>query len=170
MENQEQVKIKAKKAAWVVGITSFLGFSLIMFFPKVYAGELASLIILTYLFVMPLGILASFLIGLGVYFLFKNIIKETYAYKSLLIILIIVCYPLGVLMLTGLVRAVTKTKPYTNQIDTNRDGRIDKWIYSDNLDDKVEIDTDFDGKPDIRRYYKNGTLIREEEITNLDKK
>ena len=65
--------------------------------------------------------------------------------------------------------SITRTPPYKNEIDTNQDGKIDKWIYDNGVSTISEIDTDYDGKPDIRKYYDNGELVKTEKITDLNK-
>jgi hypothetical protein len=57
-----------------------------------------------------------------------------------------------------------KSSPIKNQIDTNGDGRIDKWVYDKDLSTIVELDIDFDGKPDVRQYYKNSFMIKQENL------
>lgn len=160
--NQDFVKKQAKKAAWIVGIATFLGFSILMFLPTIYGHSLTSLFILTYLGTVPLGIAEAYLFSLIVYFIFKHLIKNKLTYRISLVILIIIGYPLGIFGQCYTVRMLSKEKPYTNQIDTNRDGKVDKWVYSDNLNDRAEIDTDYDGMVDIKEYYYNGNLIKKE--------
>lgn len=183
MENQnlDLTKKQAKKAAHIAGIATFLGFSIIMFDRRTYSGGMAVLIIMLYLGLMPTGVLASYLIGKAVYFLF---IKNKHIRKIVVVILIIICYLLGIAtfgLACLLFRIVTKTKPYTNQIDTNQDGKIDKWVYHDGVSSRAEIDTDYDGNPDIkeyrynadltkREYYKNGQLIKTEKFPIIKNK
>ncbi len=48
--------------------------------------------------------------------------------------------------------------------DRNGDGRADVWYQSDPTGQQllVEIDSNFDGRPDIQEYYERGNLIRRE--------
>jgi hypothetical protein len=54
--------------------------------------------------------------------------------------------------------------------DQNHDGRPDIWRFYDRQGrlTRVEIDTNFDGRPDHRDFYREGTLTRSELDRNFD--
>jgi hypothetical protein len=54
--------------------------------------------------------------------------------------------------------------------DENRDGRPDVWRHYNTRGDLVEVDVDsnFDGRPDIEEYYDRGVLIRRESDRNFN--
>ena len=55
--------------------------------------------------------------------------------------------------------------------DTNDDGKIDEWIYyEERVPVKAQKDTNADGKPDTTIYYVKGVVIRTESDTNGDAK
>jgi len=47
--------------------------------------------------------------------------------------------------------------------DTNRDGKMDRWIYYDSSGQiqRIEQDVNFDGKPDTIVYYESGRPVRQ---------
>ena len=165
MEENNIVKTRAKKAGYIAGIATFLGFSFVLFLPSTYGNPFSFLFIFGIIALAPVGMLGSFIFGWVVYFI-SGQIKNRAAYKIALIIFIVIGYLLGCLGLISLFRAMGKTKPYTNQIDTNRDGKIDKWVYDNNLSTIVTLDTDYDGTPDIKEYYDNADLIKKEYYKN----
>lgn len=171
MESIELIKIRAKRAAFIVGIINFLGFSGILFIPQVYMmGLFTPYIIFGQLILFtPVGLLESFILGWVIYFIFKHI-KSKSTYTISLIIGIIICFPLGFFSNVHLFRLATKRPPYMNEIDTNQDGKIDKWVYHNDVLTRAELDTNYDGKPDVKRYYKNGELIKVEVDIDFDGK
>jgi len=178
-DNSLIIKKQAKRAAYVVGIATFLGFSAMMFIPDIYRlGIFTPYLILGYIMLIPVGLLQSFIFGWIIYFIFKRFIKNKLIYGILLTIGIIICFVIGLSSQVYILRTMSKTPPYKNEIDTNKDGKIDKWVYDDNLNTRIEIDIDYDGKPDIkeysynadllkREYYKNGVLIKTEEFPKV---
>lgn len=164
MKNDDLIKGQAKKAAFAIAIATFLGFSVLAFMPSVYREPLSSFLILGLITIAPVGMLGASLLGIVTYFIFKYLIRGKVIYIIVLVIGIVIAFALGVILEIGMFRQMGKTPPYENKIDTNRDGKIDKWIYDNDSSTIAEIDTDYDSKPDIRRSYKNGKLIREEEI------
>jgi len=54
--------------------------------------------------------------------------------------------------------------------DCNRDGRPDVWREYDSRGRliRVEIDSNFDGRPDIAEYYERGVLVRRESDRNFN--
>jgi hypothetical protein len=48
--------------------------------------------------------------------------------------------------------------------DQNGDGRPDIWRHYDNRGQvtRIDIDTNFDGRPDVEEYYERGALVRRE--------
>ena len=54
--------------------------------------------------------------------------------------------------------------------DRNGDGRPDIWRFYDNRGRLVEVDVDsnFDGTPDIEEYYERGALVRRESDRNFN--
>lgn len=170
MNNNNLIKKQAKMAAYIIGIATFLGFSVLMFMPSVYLNPFSVYLILGYLTFVPVGLLESYLFGLATYFLFKYTIKSKLVYWFVVAIGIVICFPIGAASNIYIFRQLAKTPPYKNEIDTNRDGKIDKWVYHDNTSTIVEIDTDYDGKPDTREHYDNGELVKKEIIPHPDKK
>src|SRR5579871_3295216 len=55
-------------------------------------------------------------------------------------------------------------------LDQNGDGRADVWRHFDRHGQLVEIDVDtnFDGQPDLEEYYDRGTLVRRESDRNFN--
>lgn len=50
---------------------------------------------------------------------------------------------------------------YINEEDTSADGQTDTWVYI--KDDQVvmkDVDMDMDGKPDSRKYFRDGRVYR----------
>jgi len=54
--------------------------------------------------------------------------------------------------------------------DQNGDGRPDVWRHFDRRGQltKVDVDTNFDGKPDVEEYYVRGVLVRRESDRNFN--
>lgn len=54
--------------------------------------------------------------------------------------------------------------------DQNGDGRPDVWRHFDAHGQitQVDVDSNFDGKPDIEEYYQRGTLVRRESDRNFN--
>jgi hypothetical protein len=153
-----------KKTALIVGIVCFLGFCFFLFLPSMYNNPFSSILIYGVIFSAPIGILEASVIGWAAYLIFKRIKKKA-TYIITLIILIIIGYAIGFFSWFALFRAITYTKPYTNKIDSNHDGKIDKWIYQEGTNAVVTLDTDYDGMPDEKEYYKNGDLIKKEKLS-----
>lgn len=167
MEQKELTRKQARKAAFAVAISAFIGFSGILFSPDTYQLSifLPAILIAQILFFSPAGLLEATIIWFVVYFIFKRIIN-IFVFRILLIALCLAAVPLGFFSNVYLFRFITRTKPYMNQIDTNGDGKIDKWVYSnDNTGiTVVELDTTGNGRPNIKQTYKRTKLIRTEEI------
>ena len=54
-----------------------------------------------------------------------------------------------------------KSKPIVFRADTNKDGKVDAWVFDEDRDGKWDYslwDTDFDGKPDIKGFHPDGKL------------
>jgi hypothetical protein len=69
--------------------------------------------------------------------------------------------------------AVVTVWPTDRQVrteDRNADGRPDVWRQYDSRGQLTEVDVDsnFDGRPDIREYYAGGELVRRESDRNFD--
>jgi hypothetical protein len=169
MEDDILIKKKAKKAAFIVGWATLIGFSFLLFMPSIYMNPFTGWFIAGYILVFPLGLLGAYILGLITYNIFKRFIKNRLQYRSILCILIIISLAVGFMLQVSMMYLLTRTPPYKNEIDTNHDGKIDNWIYHDGVSSIVEIDTDYDGKPDIRKYYDNGELVKTEKITDLNK-
>jgi hypothetical protein len=54
--------------------------------------------------------------------------------------------------------------------DRNGDHRPDVWLRYDDRGERaeVDIDTNFDGRPDVQEYYEHGTLVRREVDRNFN--
>jgi hypothetical protein len=54
--------------------------------------------------------------------------------------------------------------------DQNGDGRPDIWRHFDTRGQviEVDVDTNFDGKPDVEEYYERGVLVRRESDRNFN--
>ena len=54
-----------------------------------------------------------------------------------------------------------KSKPIVFRADTNKDGKVDAWVFDEDRDGKWDYslwDTDFDGKPDMKGFHPDGKL------------
>ncbi len=71
---------------------------------------------------------------------------------------------LGILLLVPiyhLAGSFNSPKEYVGWVDTNGDGKADKWVHHDKYDNlrEIDYDTDGDGKADLFEYYdKRGQL------------
>ncbi len=70
----------------------------------------------------------------------------------------------------ALAAAVGHTSGFTRDEDRDGDGRPDLWRVYDDSGQLVEvaIDTNFDGRSDIREYYQRGQLVRRELDRNFN--
>ena len=177
MENNELNldEKKAKRAALIIAIATFLGFCIVLFDRNIYGGGMASLIIVICVGLWPAGVLAAYLMKRLAYFIFIKYVKNKRTYWIFLVVSVIVSYVLGVLIFILAAMGMAAIfningKPYTNEISTHNNGKIDKWVYHHGTTTIVSFDTIGDGKPHIREYYKNGDLIKKEEISSNDKK
>jgi hypothetical protein len=77
---------------------------------------------------------------------------------------------LGVLLLVGLGFAAFRSGGRTSTDDRNGDGRPDVWRTYDADGQLVEVavDSNFDGRSDVREIYAGGTLVRRESDRNFD--
>lgn len=174
MKDNNLAERKAKKAAFIIGIINFLGFSGILFIPQVYMmGLFTPYIIFGQLILFtPVGLLESFILGWVIYFIFKHI-KSKSIYIISLIVGIIICFPLGFFSNVHLFRfamGVKSPEPIVIRIDANSDGKVDKWIHEEKKSKTIEIDTNYDGVPDIKEYYQNGKLVKKEIVDDSDGK
>jgi hypothetical protein len=62
------------------------------------------------------------------------------------------------------------TRTGTLSADRNGDGRVDVWRIYDQQGQLVEsaVDSNFDGRSDVREYYAHGELVRRESDRNFD--
>jgi len=169
MEDNILIKKKARKAAFIVGWATLIGFSFLLFMPSIYMNPFTWCFLAGYILVFPLGLLGAYILGLITYNIFKRFIKNRLRYRSILCILIIISLIAGFMLQVFIVSRLTRTPPYKNEIDTNQDGKIDKWVYHNGVSTISETDTDYDGRPDIRKYYDNGELVKTEKITDLNR-
>jgi hypothetical protein len=65
---------------------------------------------------------------------------------------------------------VPRTVPHVRTEDQNGDGRPDIWRRYDSRGQltEVNVDSNFDGSPDIEEYYERGVLVRREIDRNFD--
>jgi len=162
--NQDLIKQRSLKAAKAVGIASFVGFSVLLLIPSTYMNPFGIFFILGALGLAPLGMLQAFIFAWPTYFIFKYFVRGKLGYRITLVISILIAIPLGIFFYALIIRAMVNRPAYTNEIDVNGDGKIDKWVYHHNETTIATVDTDYDGKPDIKRYHKNGTLIKTEDL------
>jgi len=179
---------KPFKVALIAALSALVGFcSIYLFFifidPSIRHLEywgfallgLAYFIISGQIFI---GIILSFLIGAVSYLFFwilikkgvsKNILKWSIVFISIaaLIIGFLAYFPAQTFVFE---RDFGKEKIWES--DENGDGRTDKWIHQDvhYSVTKTDIDSDFDGKPDIWKYYKDSKVIRKEIDSDFDGK
>ena len=66
--------------------------------------------------------------------------------------------------------APATVEPKAVAIDTNKDGKPDRWEYHDGNKVRVEADTNFDGKIDEIAYFENGKLVKGEKDSDYDGK
>lgn len=173
------------KAALIIGISFFIGFSLIFLLRFIHPSyRILVLVDLAY-FIMSgqicIGLGLSFLSGLITYLFFKFLVKRDISKRRLNWIVFFIS---GIAMIIGFFTFLpTQTfimerdfgkETLVGGGDINNDGRTDKWIYSTDVYDRttrIDYDTNFDGKPDIKEYYgKNNKLIKREIDTNFDGK
>ncbi len=60
--------------------------------------------------------------------------------------------------------------PKVVTLDTNKDGKPDRWEHHEGVNVRVEADTNFDGAIDEKAYFENEKLIRGEKDTDYDGK
>lgn len=163
-----KLKNHSKIAAITASIATLAGFCIVLFLPSIYkAGTWGIIVVTGQIMLLPIGLLAAALIGLVVYFVFKKFIRNKIAYASFLVMVIVLCILLGVWLNIIVFRALTNvglSRPIVVKIDANGDGKVDKWIYEERGDKTIEVDTDYDGIPDVREYYKNKRLIKRKNI------
>lgn len=179
------------KAAFIVGISTFIGFSLI--FPATIVidgignwqdiGTLLGIIAITFGYFLfagtaTIGLIEAMIFGLIGYLVFKFMLPSNINKKQLNTILIsssIICIMLGLLSFSYVdrfIREVHGGKENVSAIDNNEDGKPDKWVHYNIYDTLTEVDydTNFDGNPDIFEYYRNSKVYRKEIDTDFDGK
>ena len=170
---------KPLRVAAIAGISTFVGFSIIFPLMIIVNGisnwrDFGSLLgIFTILFgyfllagTAVIGLIEGLLLGVVIYFISKFLIPDNITKKQLKAITIsisIICITIGLLSFSPadrFVRESTSGKEHVGTIDTNRDGKPDKWVHDNIYGQTTEIDydTNFDGKPDVWEYYKNGKV------------
>lgn len=173
------------KAALIIGISFFVGLSLIFMFRFCHPSYRVMVLVDLVYFIISgqiiIGLGLSFLIGLITYLTFRFIIKRGISKKKLGWTIFFVS---AIAMIIGFftflpTQTFVMEKDFGKERlvgggDINNDGRRDKWIYSTDVYDRtirIDYDTNFDGKPDIKEYYgKNDKLIKREIDTNFDGK
>ncbi len=161
MENNKLIKI----SAYLVGIATFLGFLILLFMPSMYNNTFSFIFLAFNIIFCPVGFLEAFAWGGLSYFIFKRVIENKLVYWIIFCLLLLGGFCIGAFSLGIILRWTARTSPYENTIDTNHDGKIDKWVYHNDQSTKIEIDTDFDGKPNTRECFENGDLVKKENIT-----
>jgi hypothetical protein len=64
-----------------------------------------------------------------------------------------------------------KVLPKSVAVDTNKDGKPDRWeMYDNGVLTRIETDTNFDGKPDEWVYAENGKPSKLEKDSDYDGK
>ena len=76
------------------------------------------------------------------------------------------------LLLCAIVAAVelSTLRRFVSTTDRNGDGRPDVWRHFDARGQvtRVDVDSNFDGRPDIHEFYERGTLVRRESDRNFN--
>lgn len=180
----EENKI-ARKAAFLTGLAAFIGFILIVPMAIVVGPHPQALgvilIYIMYFFVSgeaAADLAISLFIGFISYFLFKTLLKKQVSaktFKLARIVSFIIAVIAGFLIsfpVRTLMMEVHSGKEVVGKIDTNKDGKPDKWVHHNVYDKLIEIDydTNLDGNPDIWEYYKNRKVYKKEIDTDFDGK
>lgn len=170
------------KAALIIGISFFVGFSLIFLLRFIYPAYGVLVLLDLFYFITSgqiyIGLGLSFLIGLITYLTFRLIIKREISKKKLGWSIFFVS---AIVMIIGFftflpTQTFVMEKDFgkewlVGQTDTNNDGKIDKWVYSGVYDRiRIDYDTNFDDKPDIKEYYKKGRFVKKETDIDFDGK
>ena len=167
-----------------MGIGTLFGFTLI--FPVAiltsspgYWG--ISLIYLIYSIISGqfiIGLFLSVFLGLITYFLLKSIekkINKFIIFKIISITLISLGFIIGLISFIPthiyILKKDNLMKGHVWKVDTNSDKQTDKWVHDDPYGKLlyIEYDTNKDGTPDIREYYKDDKLISTLQINNNEK-
>ncbi|MDD5465939.1 MAG: hypothetical protein PHP73_06330 [Candidatus Omnitrophica bacterium] len=187
---EEDKNIRPLKAAIIIGVSNFLGFSLVyllmmvnmMFDWKNFSYLLPTFLILVGYFLLcgiaVIGIIIAGAIGLVAHVVFKFLIPKNFTNKQIKIVFVIfciVCFAIGVLLfqpVNQFVRELQSGKEHVGTVDTVGDGKAHKWVHNDIYDRLTEVDYDanLDGKPDVWEYYKNGEVYKKEIDTDYDGK
>ncbi|MDD4899647.1 MAG: hypothetical protein PHT31_02540 [Candidatus Omnitrophica bacterium] len=172
----------ALKASLIIGVAFFLGFYLILplrlFIPSYGVLALVDIVFFMASGQFYIGIGLSFLVGLFFYFFFKYLIIGNIAKKYqywLLVLMSIIVLIIGFFVYIPVQDFISKRQVQAKKegvwkIDTNNDGKTDRWAYYDANDKliRVDYDTNFDGEVDIREYYKNNKIIEKEIDSDFD--
>ncbi len=192
---EEKVNKDSLRAAFIAGVSTFVGFLII--FPLILIingitdfspvwrnfGDLLGIFVILFGYFLlfgaaVIGLIEAFLLGMITYFVFKFLVPNNATKRQLRAITAIVsviCAIIGVLSFSPADKFIRESnfgKEKIWEIDTSGDKKTDKWVHYDIYERLTEIgyDTNFDGKPDVWEYYKNGKVYKKEIDTNFDGK
>lgn len=163
--NSDNLKRESRKMAYILGIITFSGFFIFLFMPTTYKNPFGLYLIVNTIIFAPFALFVALLVGLCTYFIFK-LFKNKIIRWVFLLILLVICFFVGIMLQGAILRLISSNKPYVSKIDSDYDGKIDKWVFHDELGNIIaeEIDADHDSKPDTKEYYRGGRLLRTEQI------
>lgn len=185
---EEKKNKQPLKAGLRVAIAFYIGYNLI--YPIGLIGMLTSPrefwgFMIAYLFLtivngqLVFGLLVSCLIGWAAYLVFRFLIKKELSRKQFNWIMfpsMLLIDAAGFLVMNSTRKffdELIRGKEKVWEIDTNGDGKIDKWVHDDVYDKLTELDYDInlDGNPDIWEYYRGDRQLYKKIIdSNFDGK
>ncbi len=181
---QKNANKRPLKAALIIGIAAFIGFCLIfplMIFtttPDYWAFALLYLFYFITSGQIFIGLGLSVLISIISYSILRFLIKRDISKSQLGWIVFFVsgiAFTIGYFTFLPTQTFVMERdfgKERIGTVDTNNDGKPDKWVHHNVYDKLLEIDydTNFDGKPDIWEYYQDSKVVKKEIDTDFDAK
>jgi len=151
-------------ALLLTGGLYFLSFALIAIMYFIFCGEIIAVL------------LVCFITGLLGYFILKILSFFKFNYKTCNIItgiIAIFCLIIGFFSYPHLHWYLFNKgkKGHVWKIDINRDGKTDKWVHDtvSGTVDFIDYDTNFNGSPDKREFYKDNKIIKTEYLDDNQK-
>lgn len=165
--------------AFVVGIATFIGFSIV--FPLMFLTSgfdyWGFIIIGTIYYLISgecvFGILLSIIAGIASFIVLKILSYVKPIKENLYIFAIIIAFLgaiIGFLSFPRVQRHLSESRSgkdyHTWKKDTNGDKRIDKWVHQDMYGSTiyVDYDNDYDGRADVREYFKDRKITSRVEL------